>query len=691
MRIIRRQDRTTFINQNGILNMMYKKRCNSSKDSSSSSSKKNQNENVSYSKVPGKKGQVTIFIILGIILLLAVTLILVLRSEILPKEEVFATDKGKIEHFMTSCIERLGEEALFRLGVQGGYVNVPSNIANDGNLHLRTSPFQVVPYWAYGENKDIPPLEIIEREINIYIEKNLRDCLFQTENFQETYDFQEKSKITANTQALETKVAFDVHWDIELSTVTGEVVATLVDHTGESPIKLKKVYDTATTIIEKELSQLKVEDITQDLLALEHPKVPLAGFEMSCSQKKWNIGETKKTLQDMLRINLHELKISGTEYVEFPNELPYYQNHYIWNMGPEFRQSDISVLFNYDNSYPFAFNVDPQYGGVLKSGPFGGNSDLLSFLCMQSWKFVYDISYPVLVDIRDDSTGYKFKTAFTVHIQNNYPDRSGIEKKQPTFFSDTLSDDVFCQDSPVPITVFTTERIYNNEGVDYSDILDGVDITFSCLQYGCEIGETEYNFGGMGDVSALRTNFPYCVGGILRGKKEGYKDDWKRVVTRDDAEIDLELTPLIKIPGNKIEILKHNLIDEVTVGARTVLTGKETALISLKHFRDGQTEVFHETNFVYAPNLDAQVQHAQELELLGGADFTYILKIDVLDNDKFIGGYQTNWTVPIDDIENADNIIFHVIGNDKASDIELFDLFSNIEKNSLLISGPEIE
>jgi len=66
-----------------------------------------------------KKGQVTIFIILGILLLLALTLIIFLRKELITfrPEEIIPTEKGKIEHFIASCIEKIGDEALQRVGL----------------------------------------------------------------------------------------------------------------------------------------------------------------------------------------------------------------------------------------------------------------------------------------------------------------------------------------------------------------------------------------------------------------------------------------------------------------------------------------------------------------------------------------------------------------------------------------------
>ena len=123
-----------------------------------------------------KKGQVTIFIILGILLLLTLILIIFLRKELITfrPEEIIPTEKGKVENFITSCIEQIGDEALQRVGLQGGYIDVPSEIVNDHTARLQISPMHVTPYWAYGKNVRIPSLQEIKEEIDDYLEEHVR-------------------------------------------------------------------------------------------------------------------------------------------------------------------------------------------------------------------------------------------------------------------------------------------------------------------------------------------------------------------------------------------------------------------------------------------------------------------------------------------------------------------------------------
>jgi hypothetical protein len=500
-----------------------------------------------------KKGQITIFIILGILLLLGLVLVLTLKSEVITfnPDEVILTEKGKIETFILSCIKEVGEEAVFLVGLQGGYIEAPQTA-----LSLPVSPAHSIPYWAYGETTNIPTLEQIKQRIDTYVVDNLRSCILNLEPFQITYDITEKSPLTVETDITEQKILYNVHWDLEVQDKAGRVVAEVLNHVTESPIKLKRLYDVATLLVDKEMAELKLEDITQDLIAIGHEDVPVAGFEVSCKKRKWSVQQAELSLQDLLRINLGQLQVKNSAFAEFSDQYPYYQSHYQWNLGQDFSQPDVSVAFNFDNTYPFTFNVRPTSGDKMTSNQLGGGHELIDFLCLQNWKFVYDISYPVMIDLRDDTTNYRFKIALTVHLANNLPDRSGALLPQPQYEVDSFTDDEFCADRRIPMTAYTYELIENPyTGVYVREPLDNVALAFSCLRYSCDVGDTDLSTG-LDNVATLRTNFPYCAGGILRGEKEGYKDGWERVFTGPDKNVEVDLVPLLEIPLDRITVLK---------------------------------------------------------------------------------------------------------------------------------------
>ncbi|MBI4983187.1 hypothetical protein HZC32_00895 [Candidatus Woesearchaeota archaeon] len=624
--------------------------------------------------------------------------------------ELLPAEKGKVENLLTSCIERLGDEALLKLGLQAGYINVPADITSNPSQHLKISPFQVLPYWAYGQETNIPSLLQIQDRINAYLQLNLRSCVSNWEPFKEEYDIIEKGPLTVNTEIVESKVIFNVRWDLEIRNKAGEIVVEIVDHVAESPIQLKKVYDTAKLIVTREMETLKLEDITQDLIALEAPNVPVAGVEIRCSKKTWDVNKVKSGLLQLLSTNIKELKIKGTDFVEFPEGLLYYQYHYVWDIGEEFKQPKVSVHFRFDESDPFHFSVTPLSGTKMSSSQIGGGT-MLSYLCVQTWKFTYDLVYPVKVRVRDETTGYNFEVAFKVHLIENQPNRGEALAARPSYLLNAVTNEDYCKPRNIPLTIKTYEAVANGEGIDYRNDLEGVNLSFTCIQYRCDLGKSEYDFAHLG-FSGVSTNLPYCVGGILRGTKENYIEDWKRIVPKANEIVELNLIPVVVFPASNIRVVKHDFKDPKHIGPATKLGSKEFALIRFS-FRNDNTNastakpatavveysplpsnVYPNQNIVLTNESLSELQE-QKLMFLARADFAYDLELSVFrqegDEAKFIGGYKGKWLVPWEKLKNAQTITYHVLSKDRPSEEESYEMMMELAYNSVYLPPPEIK
>lgn len=638
------------------------------------------------------QGQVTVFIILGMVLLIAVALVILFKTEVISfkTSELLPTNKGKVENLITLCMEQVGEEGLLRMGVQGGYVEVPLELATDGSLHLRISPMNVVPYWAYGVETNIPSLENLAQRLDEHMEQQLRTCVLGMDAFQETYDIVEKSSLDANTEIVDSKVIFNVHWNIEIRSKSGEVIAEVLDHYAESPVKLKRLHETAQTIVQQELETLKLEDLTQDLIALEHPQVPVAGVDFSCTRREWDVYTVKNTLQELLRFNIRQLKVQGTNFVEFPEELTYYQNHYEWFLGEEFKQPEVQVAFTYEPTYPFIFDITPLQGTKLRSSQLGGTG-LLSVVCLQTWKFTYDVTYPVLIQITDETTGYTLNTAVTVHVVRNFPNRAAVSTSRPSYFSSNAVDEEYCRTKNIPLTVFTYEKVENEEtGVYVREPLEDVNTSFTCLRYRCTMGQTVYDFSHRGDVAGYTQYFPYCPGGILRAEKQNYKEDWQRVVTKAGTEVELNLVPLFSVPASNITILQHDIING-RVGAGRPLGREQVASLRLIYIKPNQTEPFHDSSIAFSERLGEKIINEQQLQFLAQTDYRYAVDINLIEDENLVGGYKAPWVVPWEELEKAQEVVFHVLHKPVGSEQELFEFLLTLPNQSMLLPLPEIK
>jgi len=122
-----------------------------------------------------KRGQVTIFIIIAIILIAAVSLYFIFKDRI--SVEHIPTEIEPLYTQIISCLEETNKEGVEYLGMHGGYYEVPKSIS--------ISYFaDNVPYYYLNSKTYIPSVERVEGELENYIHNYLSNCL-DFESFRE--------------------------------------------------------------------------------------------------------------------------------------------------------------------------------------------------------------------------------------------------------------------------------------------------------------------------------------------------------------------------------------------------------------------------------------------------------------------------------------------------------------------------
>ena len=138
--------------------------------------------------------------------------------------------------------------------------------------------------------------------------------------------------------------------------------------------------------------------------------------------------------------------------------------------------------------------------------------------------------------------------------------------------------------------------------------------------------------------------------------------------------------------------MKHQLGSDGKAGPAKALSDEELSLVKLilRKKSDLPGRIFHESSIIKAKTSDEEVLGEETLEFLAQADFTYELDVSVLGQEKFIGGYKGNWDVSWDALRNAEEIVFHVVSRDGASEEQMFDLMLNLPEYSRYVPSPEI-
>lgn len=242
----------------------------------------------------GKRGQVTIFIIIGLVVFALFGAYFYFNQDISSSKISAAADSQEqdaeiISNYVESCLKKVSEEALFeRLGLQGGYIN-PGGEAIYGEQGTIYPPLAVmqgkkVPHYLEGTGTPpnlvysayLPELSEIEKKLENYVLVEFENC-FKQDAFNELgYEIE---KPNLNYQSLNfdlagTNVEIDakfnkddvsIYFKYPITAKLGATQTVLEEFNAILPIAFKSLYESAETMVEKARnSQPNSYDISAD-------------------------------------------------------------------------------------------------------------------------------------------------------------------------------------------------------------------------------------------------------------------------------------------------------------------------------------------------------------------------------------------------------------------------------------------
>ena len=122
--------------------------------------------------ISDKKGQVTVFIILGVLILAVFASYFFFKSftttESLSAQEIIV-DTTPIQLYVEGCLEKTAQDTINFISLQGGYYHLPKT-------YLDYS-FVKIPYYFDDGNENFPSKENIASEMEKYFKINLPKCI----------------------------------------------------------------------------------------------------------------------------------------------------------------------------------------------------------------------------------------------------------------------------------------------------------------------------------------------------------------------------------------------------------------------------------------------------------------------------------------------------------------------------------
>ncbi len=653
-----------------------------------------------------KRGQITLFVILGIIALLMASIgFWFYEQRMTVQQRNIPTDINQIVTFVEDCLQEYGTKAVRILGQQGGYIQLPRNIDQNPWAYIEKLKDSGIkePFWYYkGENLYPENVHVLEKQINEYITANLHNCIKNFSAFTDKFDIKEISNqqgavtnnlkstnIKTTTELTNNDVVIKLSYPLQIKNKGVDSITEFSEFIVHIPAKVKKAYELAVQVMDKENQDKFLEEAVIDLMVVDK-KIPFSDLAFKCGKFSWNLDGAEsisENLKETLFWNMPRIRIKDTNHAPFkadlkeytkydkfdalrtadvigilynkaeiipPNMPPdiYEYKHLYWDIWDVISAAkknaykngykDLQVNLNFDRSWPIEINARPSKNRKLISNSGKGNQKYLSFMCVNVYHFTYDAAFPVEVNVIDNAAfngeGFNFRFITPVLIDHNLPNR---ESSLKIGFTTREQNPEFCdqRDYSKPY------RLQARDNVDNSVINKDANFTFACGNFECPLGTASIdNLYTLEDVYLPKNCKP---GTMIAEADEYYKAE--SVITPTDPMI-VKLAPLIPL-SLTVSKRKSNDIEKDT---RPDPDQEVTVQLYSEQL---------DYNWIVVINLTNTISESTRGNIeLPAIDTSYDVNVMLVQPDAFgkkivVGGYKNeNWTIKTSDLLKSNDL-----------------------------------
>lgn len=343
------------------------------------------------------KGQLEYAILLVIVIVAVIVIGLVYQS-------VFYAPPGSEEHRLvqdavTNIIREGSSETIRLMELHGGYMEPSQNsVAFAGTG---------AAYWQSCQSTDIPQPEAVKQRLSDGLRNYVlahKDGL--ASSFPGTVELGEP---VVSVNILGNRIDFTVNMPTK---VKGTDIRQ--SYTVSMPTRFGEIYEFASNFADSSSRERYLDEFTKVSLYLSRD-LPTSGAMTSCGE----------------RISLSRSSVeSGLEGI-----IDYTLTHISLWEKPAAAGEDVAVYFidnvngrkypGMDISFILPNSFDMVSGGPIKikndKEIYSDSFPLPIPICLSTYHITYDVTYPVIVSVRDDLTGYSFNFATLVNLDDNEP------------------------------------------------------------------------------------------------------------------------------------------------------------------------------------------------------------------------------------------------------------------------------
>jgi hypothetical protein len=555
-----------------------------------------------------RRGQITIFIILGLALLLVVGVFFMLPAQ--EPEMQQNQDAILVTNIVQQCLAQVGEQSIRTVSSNGGYAD--TNLLQDlptPNTEIINFAPEKIPLWheihscsqsAAGCIGDHRPAlcakddarcpvrhqgekQSIQENIELLVERNIDSCLSNfaaAPQLQVTTTAKPQAHVLIRDQDVVLSLEYPMRVQTSTETIPLEAFSTTLD------VQLPQIYKLAYRIQATERQTGFVEEVFLHVLTVYNynylqPLPPFRDIQFSGAQRTWTTPQARQFIEDTVLPSMYFMQIVNAEESYVPIEDPSvqnasaaYANGFYEYMAIKLDDTvyPLGVHFEYPRT-PIHLDINGKQLLKPRVMPDSGVLKLLG-LNVHDYRFRYTASFPLVVRITDPAAfsnrGLDFNFGLEANIRNNHP----LNVSAPIVDIDF---------APTGLDLAGEAQLVKRAyAVTVHDRFTGSPLADASITYACGL---EYALGQTDAQGKWEGKLPYCISsGFILATKEGYATSGveRNSAVDDRIAVEIELWEL----RNKTLTVYKRTVSDIAVAGRTPLGRNDSLVLEISKLKE---------------------------------------------------------------------------------------------------------
>ncbi|MEM1988574.1 MAG: hypothetical protein QXS41_01895 [Candidatus Woesearchaeota archaeon] len=483
-----------------------------------------------------KKGQVVIYIFIGVIILLVILLFILTRGQLAQnklenyEKTVISVDLEPIKVYVDSCLKKAVNDNLFVASIQGGYVET-SQIFE----YIDFLSFKVPYYYNYYSSK-APSFTYLKTKLEEKTASDIVECLLNLKkehavmmNFDEVNFDLENMRLTLFFT--HDNVIANLKLKTEAKLKDGKLKKDTFEYSYKYQTNFYRFYLIAKQISEKVAQEKLFEKLTLEVIAAN---LPYKGYHFGYNLKFPKLSEAKEILFNALTVNFRYIVVPGFQYVDIRNspipEFRQYADYYheIFKLDiadDKLKTQNVKISFmpiknsiNSKNFYTpaffqdddFYFSVSPTLGDSykpinLKLGQGIKDYGYFPILPVYIFDYQYYVDYAILVSLENTNTNEIFYFGLRPKLSTDtfLKDKSEESSDKIESIKEIISslDNLPSCTGNVSLYLFVEDEYTG-------DYANDVNVYYYCAGFACYLGKTQIQSDGKIYINA---KVPRCL------------------------------------------------------------------------------------------------------------------------------------------------------------------------------------